>query len=178
MKIPCATPSWGAWSLWTMSHPSHYEKEMEASRRWFSHLPTRKEYSQRKKLAKGRGKDRKEKSKEGAHPQSGPSASETHGEEGYGHAWNQTIGIPAYTDDSSCSVLRELPHCMARDILHGWHQSLEPSQPSDARCSGSWLHTVNWIKSGMQKVSETCVVYVWHYDRVLPLQYGLCVCQL
>ena len=21
-KIPCATPAWGAWSLWTMSHPS------------------------------------------------------------------------------------------------------------------------------------------------------------
>ena len=22
LKIPCATPAWGAWSLWTMSHPS------------------------------------------------------------------------------------------------------------------------------------------------------------
>ena len=24
LKIPCATPAWGAWSLWTMSHPSHF----------------------------------------------------------------------------------------------------------------------------------------------------------
>ena len=23
LKIPCATPAWGAWSLLTMSHPSH-----------------------------------------------------------------------------------------------------------------------------------------------------------
>ena len=30
-------------------------------------------------------------------------------------------------------------------------------QPSDTRCSGSWLHTVSWIKSGNQKVPETCV---------------------
>ena len=41
----------------------------------------------------------------------------------------------------------------------------EPCQPSDARCSGSWLHTVNWIKSGNEKVSETCVV-LWHTGRV------------
>ena len=25
-KIPCATPAWGAWSLWTMSHPSQKRK--------------------------------------------------------------------------------------------------------------------------------------------------------
>ena len=24
-KIPCATPAWGAWSLWTMSHPSQFD---------------------------------------------------------------------------------------------------------------------------------------------------------
>ena len=27
LKIPCATPAWGAWSLWTMSHPSHVHDE-------------------------------------------------------------------------------------------------------------------------------------------------------
>ena len=43
----------------------------------------------------------------------------------------------------------------------------EPCQPSDARCSGSWLHTVNWIESGNQKVSETCVV-LWHDNRIFP----------
>ena len=45
----------------------------------------------------------------------------------------------------------------------------EPCQPSDARSSGSWLHTVNWIKGGNQKVPETRVVF-WHYNGVLPLQ--------
>ena len=35
----------------------------------------------------------------------------------------------------------------------------ESCPPSDARCSESWLHTVNWIESGNQKVSVT-------HDRV------------
>ena len=43
---------------------------------------------------KGRGKDQRIKGNEGAYPQSGLSASETPGEEGYGHVWNQMIGIP------------------------------------------------------------------------------------
>ena len=36
----------------------------------------------------------------------------------------------------------------------------ESSKPSDARCSGSWLHTVNWIKSGNLKGSRSmrCIV--------------------
>ena len=42
-------------------------------------------------------------------------------------------------------------------------------QPSDTRSSGSWLYTFGWIKSGNQKVPETCGV-LWHYDRVLALQ--------
>ena len=58
---------------------------------------------------------------------------------------NQTIGLPAIGLTIPQSQLRgglawEL-------ILHGWHQSFEPYQLSDARCSGSWLHSVNRIKS-------------------------------
>ena len=33
LKIPCATPAWGAWSLWTMSHPSQKEKLHASPRR-------------------------------------------------------------------------------------------------------------------------------------------------
>ena len=62
-------------------------------------------------------------------------------------------------------------YCM---VWHGAYcmdgiSPFEPCLPSDARCSGSWLHTVNWIKSGNQKVPQVCVV-LWHYDRILPLQ--------
>ena len=28
LKIRCATPAWGAWSLWTMSHPSHHPRPL------------------------------------------------------------------------------------------------------------------------------------------------------
>ena len=35
LKIPCATPAWGAWSLWTMSHPS----QVMSPRRWSSQTP-------------------------------------------------------------------------------------------------------------------------------------------
>ena len=49
---------------------------------------------------------------------------------------------------------------------------LEPCQPSNTRCSGSWLHTVNWIKSGNQKVPETCVV-LWHHDRLFAVAISL-----
>ena len=55
--------------------------------------------------------------------------------------------------------------------------SFEFVQPSNIRCSGSWLYAINWIKSGNQKIPETCVL-LWHYLRVLPLQQVLCVCQL
>ena len=46
--------------------------------------------------------------------------------------------------------------------------SLEPCQSSYTRCFGSWPHTVNWIKSGNQKIPETCDVLLY-YDKVLPL---------
>ena len=32
LKIPCATPAWGAWSLWTMSHPSQNVHKAEQTR--------------------------------------------------------------------------------------------------------------------------------------------------
>ena len=35
-KIPCATPAWGAWSLWTMSLPS----QVMSPRRWSSQTLT------------------------------------------------------------------------------------------------------------------------------------------
>ena len=79
---------------------------------------------------------------------------------------NQAIGIPA---------LLTIPLVQ---LLHGWHISpFEPCPPSDARCSGSWLHTVNWTESCNQMVSEVCVVS-WHYDRILPLHSVFCVLQL
>ena len=63
-------------------------------------------------------------------------------------------------------VLHESSYCMDGS------SPIEPCQPSDTRCSGSWLHTANRIKSFNQKVPETCVV-LWHYDRILPLQQVL-----
>ena len=37
---------------------------------------------------------------------------------------------------------------------------------SDARCFGSWLHTINCIENGNQKVPEICIVS-WYNDRIL-----------
>ena len=83
---------------------------------------------------KGRGKDQKGKGKEGTYPQSGRSASETPSEVGYGHAWE--------SDDRSSSQWLDDAWTAAGG------NSFEFGQPSDARCSGSWLHTVDWIKNG------------------------------
>ena len=47
--------------------------------------------------------------------------------------------------------------------------SLGSCPPSDARCSGSWLHTINWVKKGDQMVPKICVVF-WSYARILSLQ--------
>ena len=38
---------------------------------------------------------------------------------------------------------------------------VESCQPSNTRGSGSWLHTVDWIKSGNRQIQETCMV-LWH----------------
>ena len=114
---------------------------------------------------KGRGKDQKWKGKESACPQSGLSASET-------PQWRRIwpyLGIRRLVFqfnwrflNLSCWMVWHGTWCM--DGIN----TFEPCQPPDARCSGSWLHKVNWIKSDNQKVPETCVV-LWHYDRVLPL---------
>ena len=54
----------------------------------------------------------------------------------------------------------------------------EPCQPPDARCSGSWLHTVNWIKSTNQKVPECMRCIIGITTEFLSLQQVLCICQL
>ena len=50
--------------------------------------------------------------------------------------------------------------------------SLGSFPPSEARCSGSWLHTINGIENSTQKVPEICVVS-WYYDRILSLARSL-----
>ena len=73
---------------------------------------------------------------------------------------NQAIGTPI-----ALTILQRVRGIYSLDGVN----SLGSCPPSDARCSRSWLHTINWIKKGNQKVSEICVV-LWHYDRILPLQ--------
>ena len=53
---------------------------------------------------KGRGKDQQANGKEGAYPHSGLSASETHSEERYSHAWESDDRYFSLTDDSSTSA--------------------------------------------------------------------------
>ena len=53
---------------------------------------------------KGRGKDQQANGKEGAYPHSGLSASETHSEEGYCHAWESDVRYFSLTDDVSTSA--------------------------------------------------------------------------
>ena len=33
--------------------------------------------------------------------------------------------------------------------------------------TGSWLHTVNWIKNGNRKIQESCMAFL-HHDGILP----------
>ena len=111
---------------------------------------------------KGRGKDQEGNGMEGAY-QSGSSASEGTQKREITSPGNQTIGIPALLTIPLALLLSGLVHGVARDILHGWRQSPLNLANHPTRCSGSWLHTVDWIKNGNHKVPET-------YDRVLPLQ--------
>ena len=55
---------------------------------------------------KGRGKDQKGKGKEGAHPQSGLSASDTPSDEGHGRSWVSDDWYSSFSDDSSSSSCR------------------------------------------------------------------------
>ena len=50
--------------------------------------------------------------------------------------------------------------------------------PSDARCSASWLHTVNWIKNCNQKVPETYALYSGITTEFCTCNRSFCVCQL
>ena len=46
LKIPCATPAWGAWSLWTMSHPSqkgHTHKDTRQKQQHTQQARTRRD---------------------------------------------------------------------------------------------------------------------------------------
>ena len=52
----------------------------------------------------------------------------------------------------------------------GCLSSVGTGPPSDALCSGSWLHTVNSIVMGDQKVPAMCVV-IWHYNTILHVQW-------
>ena len=45
----------------------------------------------------------------------------------------------------------------------------EPCPPSDARFSGSWLHTVNWTESFNQMVSEVCVIMALRQNFALAI---------
>ena len=75
------------------------------------------------------------------------SSSETPREEGCGHTWESDDRFSScWPDDSTTSAT-------------GWsctraHTAWMASVPLNAQCSGSWLHTVNWIKSSNQKGSR------------------------
>ena len=79
---------------------------------------------------------------------------------------NQTIGLPV--TGLTTPGLQMLGGSAQGLILHGWWQPVESCQPSNTCCSGPWLHTVDWIKSGDQNIQEACMV-LWHYDGILPL---------
>ena len=100
---------------------------------------------------KGRGKER-------TYPQSRFSASEKPNEEGYRKVWE--------SDDWSVSHWTPEAGWFCTMARTAW--MVATCQPSNIRCPGPWLHTVDWIKSGNRKIQEACVVS-WHYDGILPL---------
>ena len=105
---------------------------------------------------KGKGKDQQGKGKEGTYPQSGLSASETPNEEGYDHAWESVICLPA----------------IGLTIF-----GLQMLGGSNTRGSGPWLHTVDWTESGKRNILEACMV-LWHNYGILPLSWTFRVRQL
>ena len=115
---------------------------------------------------KGRRKDQKGKCKVGTYPQSRFKASETPNEEGYGQAWGSDDWSASHWNDDSWTpdagrfCTRTSSAWMAATPLN------LANHPTC--CSGSWLHTVDWIKNGNRKIQEACVV-LWHYDGILPL---------
>ena len=86
------------------------------------------------------------------------------------HSWELDDWYSILIDDSSTSATRGSTAWYGTRHT-AWMASVPlnlANHPTHV-CSGSWLHTVNWIKSGNQKVPETCAE-LWHYARVLPLQ--------
>ena len=73
---------------------------------------------------------------------------------------NQTIGL--FLDSRYWVVLYKGQYCMDGG------NPIESCQPSNTRGSGSWLHTVDWIKNSNGEIQETCTV-LWHYDGILSL---------
>ena len=109
---------------------------------------------------KGRGKDQKKKGKEGACPQAGLFASETHSEEGFSHSWDDsstsaTRGTTAWFGTTHPAWMPSVPLNLAN---HPTHFVL------DLGCTRSI-----GSRAAIKKVPETRFV-LWHYDRVLPLQ--------
>ena len=108
--------------------------------------------------------------------QSGLSASETPSDERYGHAWESDDCSPSNWPDDSLTSAAGWSCTRAHTAWMAAVPFNLTNHPTRVVLK-SWLHTVDWIKSGNHKVPETFVV-LWHYDRVLPLQYVLCVYQI
>ena len=77
---------------------------------------------------------------------------------------NQTI--THWTDDSWTPDAGWF--CTKSDTAWMVATPLNLCQPSNTRGSGSWLHTVDGMKSGNRKIPEACMV-LWHYEGILPL---------
>ena len=116
---------------------------------------------------KARDRTKKEKSKEETFPQSGFSAPETPNAEGYGQAWeSDDSSANQWTDDSWSPGAGWI--CTKSHTAWMVATPLNLVNHPNTRDSGSWLHTVDWSKSGNRKIQEACMV-LWHYDRILPL---------
>ena len=109
---------------------------------------------------KGKGKDQERKG--------GFSAYENSVEEGQVHSSESFDWYSDYSDDSQFSVQRH--HCVQfKTLCVVSISSSGTCPPSDARCCGSLLHTINWIKNGNQKVPDIWVAS-WYNDIILSLQ--------
>ena len=116
-----------------------FRKVMKASRRVDSALTHRKKVQA---VHKGKGNDQKGKGKEGSHPHSGFSVSKTQLKWDKAVPGNQTTGIAALLTIPHVRLLNGL----ARDILHGWHQSL---------CSIPTIkHTFFWILAALGQLDR------------------------
>ena len=115
----------------------------------------------------GRRNNQQGKGKEGAQFQSGFSASETPIEEGYAHTWESDDWSSSHWTDDSWT--QDAVWCCTKiSFCMDGSNSIESCQPSNTRCSGHWLHTVDWNEIGNRKIQEACMV-LWHIDEILSL---------